>query len=231
MSAWEIISEEANIVLVGNINPSIFHPEWFIRKGVVEEWDYTQDKVINLPDLSQVKLPGNRELSVLLNKFTLRSSLASDHLALKDFVTSTFTILSETPISQMGMNYTAVIKIHGKENWAQFGSELAPKKYWEEAADYIAGLDTAAQEMVGLWEMMMNLPRPDDLKGYVRPKIEVVQPLTGQTLSFSVNNHVEVEEHSAKKMVENLESGWDHALDLAKNLISKIMESQLGGAK
>ena len=40
MSNWEIISEEASIVLVGNMNPKIFHPEWFIRKGIVEEWDY-----------------------------------------------------------------------------------------------------------------------------------------------------------------------------------------------
>jgi hypothetical protein len=30
MSAWVKIGEEASIVLVGNFNPAIFHPEWFI---------------------------------------------------------------------------------------------------------------------------------------------------------------------------------------------------------
>ena len=54
MSNWEIISEEASIVLVGNMNPKIFHPEWFIGKGIVEEWDYSQDEFISLPDMSQM---------------------------------------------------------------------------------------------------------------------------------------------------------------------------------
>jgi hypothetical protein len=98
MSAWEIISEDASIVLVGNLNPKIFHPEWFIRKGIVEEWDYSNDEVVNLSDMSQMTLPGNRRVSVLLNKISLGSSLASEYLALKDFVTSTFSVLGETPI-------------------------------------------------------------------------------------------------------------------------------------
>ncbi len=64
MSDWEIIRNEANIILVGNFNPKIFHPEWFIGKGIVEEWDYKKDEVINVPDMSQMTLPGNRTVSV-----------------------------------------------------------------------------------------------------------------------------------------------------------------------
>lgn len=64
MNDWEIIREEASIVLVGSMNPKIFHPEWFIRNEIVEEWDYRQDEVVSLPDIAQVEFPNERKLTV-----------------------------------------------------------------------------------------------------------------------------------------------------------------------
>jgi len=230
MSIWEILSEEASIVLVGNFNPKIFHPEWFIRKGIVGEWDYEKDEVVSLPDMSQIELPSGRTLTVLLNKFSLKSSLASDHMALKDLVTSTFSVLRETPVIQMGMNFTSAIKIQDKNKWKQFGSELAPKKYWEQSVDYIKELDDKKLEKLGLWELSMNLPRPDDIEGYIRPKIAVLS-VHERALSFSVNSHVEIARSSAATMVKILEENWEKSLFLAKNLTNKMLSSQLGNEK
>ncbi len=230
MSAWETISEEANIVLAGNFNPKIFHPEWFIRKGIVGEWDYSNDEVINLQDVSQITLPGNRKVVALLNQFSIRSFLASDFLALKDFIASTFSILRETPINQMGMNYSSIIKIANKDEWRQFGSELAPKKHWEDSLDYFTNLDKPRQEEIGLWELTMNLPRPDGFRGYIRPKIAVASQHE-YTVSFGINNHVEIDQSSAIAMVSFLEDNWEKSLDLAKDITSKIMDSQLRGKK
>ena len=84
MGNWEIISEEASIVLVGNIKPKIFHPEWFIRKGIVEEWDYSKDEFVSLPDMSQMVLPNDRMIISLLNQFSIRSSRASEYFSLKE---------------------------------------------------------------------------------------------------------------------------------------------------
>ena len=226
MSAWELISEEASIVLVGNLNPKIFHPEWFIRKDIVSEWDYSKDEVINLSDMSQMILPGGSKITVLLNQFTLRSSLASNHLTLKDIVTSTFSALRETPVTKMGMNYTSTIKIPDTEKWVKFGSELAPHIHWEEAMGYYKDLDSEKKKDTGLWELTMHLPRPDDMHGYIHPKISVVS-IKDRIFSFSVNNHVEIEEADAMALVKVLEDNWEKSLELAKNLISNIMMSQL----
>lgn len=230
MSNWEIISEEASIVLVGNMNPKIFHPEWFIRKGIVEEWDYNQDEFISLPDMAQMELPNDRKIVALLNQFSIRSSRASEYFSLKDLVMSTFTLLSETPILQMGMNHTSVIKIGNQDKWRQFGSQLAPQNYWKNAANFINSLEEDKQKELGLWELTMNLPRPDGLKGFVRPKIAVLQ-LGANTLTFSINNHVEIESSSAATMNQILGENWDKSLSLAKEIISNIMESQLGTEK
>lgn len=226
MSAWEIIAEEASIVLVGNFNPAIFHPEWFIRKGIVEDWDYKKEEMVVLPDMSQFTLPGGRTVTVLLNQFTIRSSLASEYVPLKDFVTSTFSLLRETPIRQMGMNYTAQIRIPDTAKWLKFGSELAPKVHWEKAAEYIKDLDPKEQERLGLWELTMELPRPDIILGYIRPKISAISS-HDRTLAFSVNNHVEIEKNSAITMVEILAEHWDESFALATNLVETMMNSQL----
>ena len=231
MSNWEIISEEASIVLVGNMNPKIFHPEWFIRKRIVEEWDYSQDQLISLPDMAQMELPNDRKILALLNQFSIRSSRASEYLALKDLVMSTFTLLSETPILQMGMNYTSVIKIVNQDKWMKFGSQLAPQQYWKNAAKFINSLDEDKQKELGLWELTMNLPRPDDLAGYVRPKIAVLPQAGIYTLALSVNNHVDIERHSAATMTKILDENWDKSLSLAKEITSNIIESQLGAEK
>ncbi|MGR9106825.1 MAG: hypothetical protein ACU843_07830 [Gammaproteobacteria bacterium] len=231
MSTWDIISEEASIVLVGNINPKIFHPEWFIRKGIVEEWDYTNDEIVNIPDLSKITFPGNRYLTVFLNKFILRSTLASENLGLKDLVTSTFATLRETPIDQMGMNYTSTIKISSTNHWSRFGIELAPKKCWQEALSYFNDLDAIKKGELGLWEMTMNLPRSDDLPGYIRPKIAVQPPSSNRTLLFSINNHVNIDESNAITMARILKDHWENSLFFAKSLISDIMDSQLKDAK
>jgi len=79
MSAWKIINESASIVLVGSFNPKIFHPEWFIRKGIVEEWDYSSDDVVNVADMSRAVFSNESALTVLLNQFSGNSNTKNGH--------------------------------------------------------------------------------------------------------------------------------------------------------
>ncbi len=228
MSDWETISEEASIVLVGNMNPKIFHPEWFIRKEIVEEWDYINDEVINLPDMSQIELPNSRKVLALLNQFSVRSSQASEHLSLKDFINHTFSFLTEMPIRQIGMNYISVIKITNINKWKQFSQQLAPQQYWRDAVDYIDSLDEDKQSHMGLWELTMNLPRPNDtLNGHIRPKIAVLPQAGEQVLAFSINNHVEIEGSDVSTMSKILDENWDKSLSLAQQITSNIMTTHL----
>lgn len=228
MCSWETVSEEASIVLVGNFNPKIFHPEWFIRKSIIDEWDYSDDDVVNLPDLCKVELPSDRNITVLLNQFILRSSLASDHLALKDFVMSTFSYLKETPVKQMGMNYISIIKLADHRAWMHFTRDLAPHSYWEKALNYFGSISPKKREELGLWDMTMNLPRKDDIPGHIRAKISVNSSVD-RTLSFSINNHVEIDQSDAEVMIRILDEQWESSLELSKSLISDIMISQLAG--
>lgn len=229
MKTWEILSEEASIVLVGNMNPKIFHPEWFIRKGIVGEWDYKNEQDINLPDMAQVVLPADRNITVFLNKFSITTSRSSEYLTLKDLVVSTFTLLSETPVLQLGMNFTSVIKINNLENWIKLGRELAPQSYWKNSASYINDLGDEKQSELGLWHISMNMPRPDNQSGFLRPEMVILPHAGPRVLAFSINNHIEVKDSSALTMTSILEESWDTSLALAKEITSNIMDSLIPG--
>lgn len=231
MSAWKKVGEEASIVLVGNFNPSIFHPEWFIRHEIVSAWNYRgrhsdEVTVAILPDLAQVEFQDKRSLYVMLNKFTLRCIRASEYLTIKDIVTNTFSMLQETPIKQMGMNYQAVIQLASRDLWLKFGEQMAPKLPWLKAAPYINNLDKEKQSVLGLLEMTMQMPRPDDLEGYIRPTLKAVD-LDSRKLLISVNNHVLIQDNSATTMIDHLNNHWEQALDFAADFVETTLNDQL----
>lgn len=236
MGSWEKVGEEASIVLVGNFNPSIFHPEWFIRREILPEWNYLDrddgndglSKVATMSDLAQVEFPDQRNLTVMLNKFVLRCARASEFLTIRDIVSNTFGILQETPINQMGMNYQSVIRIDDVDLWHKFGETMAPREPWRTAAPYINDLVQEQQDVLGLVEMTMQMPRGDDLKGYIRPTIKALN-LHARELSLSVNNHVVIEDGRAETMLEYLNQNWERAIDFADELINAVLANQLGG--
>ncbi|MFC3115962.1 hypothetical protein [Cellvibrio fontiphilus] len=223
MCAWTVIQEEASIVLVGSFNPKIFHPEWFIRKGIVEPWSYEDDKeLIQVQDYAGFCFPDEKRVSVLLDRFSITTPYASEQLSIKDIVQSTFSILSETPLYQLGMNYSATIKLDTNDEWLKFGATLAPKQLWIDAAGY---LNDDQMDEAGLWEMTAFLPRPDSLKGCIRPKISV-KNIKERELVFLINSHVELEESTRVDSI--LESHWDDSLTLATKIINNIVKTQLG---
>jgi hypothetical protein len=128
------------------------------------------------------------------------------------------------------MNFNSVIKIPDEEKWIQFGRNLAPANCWKQAAASTYNIDESKKKEFGLWDLTMNLPRPDDLEGYIRPKINVFPQAGRYTLQFSINNHVELKDLKATSMIEVLETHWDKSLLFAKVLTKNIMESQLSQA-
>lgn len=233
MKRWEVQEEEASIVLLGGFNPSIFHPEWFIRHGLTESWDYSESEVINIPDVSKIVFPSDRALEVLQGRFIYRTTIASNHIALKDLVISTFSILTHTPIKQLGLNYKVSIHIPDANDWYEFGLKLAPIDLWKKAAPYIEKLGSDKVKQLGLVGLKMALPRADDFEGRINVEIANVFQ-KDLTISFSVNSHISLSESDgsdAIMAVEVIEDNWEKTLKLAKVIVDSIMESHLGRQK
>ena len=227
MKKWEIVGDKASVVLLGSFNPRIFHPEWLINRQIVDSWDYNDEKIICVPDFAQINLPDSRILTVYINRFILESTLASNNLALADLATNIFVKLAETPLEKLGMNYTATIRLRNEESWKNFAKNFAPISAWEEACPYLESeLTDSVGNKTGLWSITMHFPRPDDLKGFLRPKIEVVDS-EDRTLTFAVNNQVEFDQVETSKVMEILSKHWKGSLLIAQQLIENMMDNQL----
>lgn len=227
MKKWEIVEDKASIVLVGSFNPRIFHPEWLVNRRIVDSWDYEDERIICLPDFAQINLPDNRVLSVYVNRFILQSTCASSNLALADLATNLFVKLAETPLNKLGMNYDATIRLRDQESWKNLAKDFAPEEEWKKACSYLESELTNKQENeMGLWSMAMNFPRPDDLKGFLRSKIEV-ENSNDRTITFGVNNHVEFDQVETLEAMRILSENWKDSLQIAKSLIENMMNNQL----
>lgn len=84
------------------------------------------------------------------------------------------------------------------------------------------------EKAIGLWSITMNFPRPDELSGFLRPKIEVASS-EDRTLDFSINNHVELDQMETPEAIKIFSEHWKNSLPIAEQLIENMMNSQLQG--
>lgn len=141
-----------------------------------------------------------------------------------------FTLLSETPIEQIGMNYTANIKVNKPEGWVNLGKNIAPHEHWLQAADYINKLPKEKQEGFGLLSITMNLPRNDDYNGQIRPNLHVTSPVNRE-LRFNINNHINIDSAKNTTVTDIINDCWEHSLTTGKELISNVLDLNLQDIK
>lgn len=226
MESFEVVQEDANIVVVGNFNPKIFHPEWFIAKGIIGQWAYEADDLICVADYTRFEMPDNILLEVYLTKLIIRTNAQTSFVTIRDLLVNIFSYLSETPTQQVGMNFSTLIKIKDKEQWKILGENIAPQQKWKAAADYYEGLGDKEKYKFGLWELVMNLPRPDDYLGYIRAKIKVANDISG-IIEFSINNHIDIVEQNAKDLTEVLNTSWEASLEFANKYTQRVLTENL----
>jgi hypothetical protein len=221
MQSFGLEYEEASIVLVGSLNPAIFHPEWLLRHNLITEDDLKGAGIeIVHRDLSKFSLDWLK-VDVTRDKFIARTNDPSKYIPLNDLMISTLKILEHIPIIQMGMNLKLNYKIDSEESWHKIGDNLAPKKFW----DTLPG-------RVGLKSIDIECARPDELKGFVRIAAgSIRKDYFG--VNFSVNNHTEIQYNDdGKEIVEDatiiLADHWEKSLEFARtsceNVLSKALE-------
>jgi hypothetical protein len=118
-----------SIVVVGDMNPTIFHPLWFSKEGIIPEHEAegAEIRVIH-PDITAFAA-GWFDLQVTRQKFILKTKMEAYYEPLRDLAVSTFTSLSHTPIRALGVNF----EIHRKvKDLRGLVSKFAPGDFWED---------------------------------------------------------------------------------------------------
>jgi len=120
-------AEEISIVLLGSLNPGIFHPEWFRRQEILSPQDAEAANIkIVSPEVTEV-LFLDMKLDVFPNRLVLETLDASRAEKLQDIVVNILSKLPHTPITACGLNNTIQFDLDDEEYWHQIGHSLAPK--------------------------------------------------------------------------------------------------------
>lgn len=220
MKAYTSESEEVTLVILGRFNPSIFQPEWFIRKDIVAQEELSGD-ALNLGvvhgEIAQFENPWF-VIEVKQTRMVLKAKNASRIDSLRDLACSIFAILSETPITSFGINFIETYKCSSTDNWHKMGDTLVPKNIW--------GLATSLPEReIGMKEVEVRVSRHDDRLGNFNIK---VAPSNDNPPKFIVhcNDHVEYQSMDIppEEFSSYLAGYWDESLGVQKDMVSKLVK-------
>ncbi|WP_449245312.1 hypothetical protein [Desulfobacca acetoxidans] len=211
----QIVIQGLSIVLLGDFNPKIFQPAWFAQENLIRapEAEAADIKIIN-PEIVIFELEW-LELQVTRDRCLFVTTQEAYYEVVRDLCLGTFKLLRHTPIQKMGINRNFHFRMNSVEEWHAFGHKVAPKELW-----------TSVLKTPGLASLTIQGMREDDLKGYIRVKVEPSKR-AHPGIYIQVNDHYEVEEASTsigcEKIINIIESLWNKSKEKAELIINNIL--------
>lgn len=211
-------NEEISVVLIGSLNPAIFHPEWFVRQGLLPRGEADRAATIVVsPQVANVRFL-DFGLQVLPNRLSVQTIDVSKAPRIHDFVIGILTKLPHTPISAAGLNQVLHVPTEGEASWHKIGDALAPKEpIWHEL-----------YKSPGLLNISIQDPRQGRFPGYVNIAVQP-SPLIPHGLMVSSNIELQITDQvgSAPKVVNFIQTEWSNAIQEAKRVTEFIFRKIL----
>ncbi|MCE6957598.1 hypothetical protein LAZ40_00735 [Cereibacter sphaeroides] len=218
----------SSIVMVGDFNPAIFHPEWMFSHGVE---DSVPDDQVNLDvchrDVSRF-LISDTAYYVDVDRFQIQTAVAP-WVQIFDKASRVFgELLTHTPIRALGINRDIHFKVPTVETRTRIGRTLAPIGPWGAFGDEMEADDPS--KVGGLVSLAMRSVSERD--GYALTKNVKVEPsaqLKGNTgIYMQVNFHFMLTEPKAaegsKRAMEVLRDEFEPTMSESEIIFNSIME-------
>lgn len=207
--------EGLEIVIVGSMNPPIFHPEWFARQQLVQQSEAEKATIdVVSPDVASFSL-GWARVQVVREYISFSTNQAQHYELLRDLVAGTFNYLKFTPLSQFGINMAGHFRFEKREQWPALAKQLAPTKIWDGAL--------TEPRMLSL---NMQGAREDGHDGNVNVTIEQ-SVRVNPGLYIRVNDHFDLQqtgdESSAEKVIRVLSSEFPQSIKRYKTISEAIL--------
>jgi hypothetical protein len=215
----EVSIEEIGMVLVGDLNPTIFQPMWFAQQGLLRENEAADAKVeLVHPDVSAFALEWVT-IQALRDKFSATVKAEAYRVHLNDLVQGTFQRLAHSPVKQLGINTRFRIHFRTDDDWHGFGHFLAPKSPWG-----------AKVKQPGLLALNMQGERFDGRDGRYVIMLEGDRSRPG-TLLIRVNDHFEkpadLKSQGSAWISDILQDGYDASFHYARSVVDDLIASYM----
>ena len=220
---------EVAIVLVGNLNPIIFSPDWFARNKLLtdREAESAEVEVIH-PQITKFSLDW---LSIQVDPERFQAGTALEpYVRASDLVVRTFReFLAHTPLRALGINFMVHFEVDSFETRDRIGVSLAPKDPWGEWAKLLSA--GKVEEHGGMSSLTMQQRCVDDrdegsIQATVEPSNRVGKGLTG--IYMKVNDHYQLKNSEeiagASDIIDILDDRFEPSIKRAQWIIDQVME-------
>ncbi|MDX1760619.1 MAG: hypothetical protein R3218_00530 [Christiangramia sp.] len=201
-----------SIVLVGQFNPSIITPHWLSSKKAIRESEAENAKVkIIHPEISDFKI-SFAEFQVSQDKFIISCNNEADFDLAKDLTISIFSILSETPVSGIGLNHIIHFGLNNAKQYNSFGDWLSPHKIWEDQLD-----DPKLMEL----KIVEPFSEGNPVKNMVSISISEVIKQFG--VRYLLNYHIEISKIKEKSPANIVINHWEKSITKSNNIFNSLI--------
>jgi len=120
------------VVVVGALNPAIFHPTWFAANDLIAEHEaaHALSELIVSPGLTAFTADW-LSVQVTQEKGIFSTVDEAEEFALRDVARGVLDLLPHTPVDALGINSDAHYRIQTIEEWHAIGDRFVPKDFWE----------------------------------------------------------------------------------------------------
>ena len=215
----------ASIVVVGNFNPSILHPDWFDRHGIMPAEEiaglFAEPVKKEIPELgatiefsSQFIVTQDSALinfksfvlKVTRDRFEVSCRTRDKFPLMINALRKVFSILGETPITAYGINFTEIVKVQDKND--VIVERLFPTT--REIKD-IFGETCSSEHIV---KTKINKNSMSFAIG--------IDSSHENSLSFKINNHFENESFDAEFLVGDILINFDFVFKFCEVTLQSI---------
>lgn len=211
--------EEKNlsIVLIGNFNPRIFHPQWFSDYGIISESDLDfileNDDVLVHKQITQFKSSWF-QLEVTESRMQISCTQEAYFEPILDLLSSTFTVLSHTPVNQFGINLSIWQRFEHAEDSNKFEKEYLPS--------------------TGLSKLDTNVTTFNTKSAFIDDRIKVGKSchieFSKQLLNkymININQHFELDStFNGAEFIKILGKDGRNAMNISDDVLKSIIENK-----
>jgi len=218
----------ASIVLIGNFNPAIMSPDWFVRQGLIREGaiDRHDPEAIVHQQLAQFKLDWC-QVVVEPNRFSI-SGTKDPLVELADLTTKTFgEFLPHTPVRQLGINRQVHFRVASVDVRDAVGFRLAPPDTW---GDWGASIKARSEARRGGMRSLTMEQRvfDHDRTGFIAATVQPSNLLPrGLGIFVQVNDHHDLSEADAaagaRAAVTLIQTNFDQSRANADKIVNNVM--------
>lgn len=180
MEQVEVKDRESSIVLVGEFQPLMMAPHWFVKHGMIPQEDIDENLTIELvyKDITKFSI-ANVVVEIRADMVILRSNQASFDYKIHDLAIGILSNLKAARVKAVGLNVYHDLVVGTEELWHSFGDMLAPKSMWLAASP--------ESPRVGMASMQMQLNKPEGAPGIYNFSLGLTDMTRG--VRVQINNH------------------------------------------